>query len=216
MKALISKNLILSLLLVLFIAQGGIGYWILQHKIWLVKKEMKALVMGNVHEDQLTPIHLSQEEFDQLEWPEPWEFLYQGKMYDISRKEFHKDGSVTLYAVMDTEENELKALVRSLVKNSSDKKQTEEQLNFLYKLQSQWTCDLDSIEIPFSESLSIHSPPIVFSNHLHTFASTSFLPIVKFFPCEAPCETPFRRNLARIFPQESCETSFLRNLAAHI
>ena len=164
MKALISKNLILSLLLVLFIAQGGIGYWILQHKIWLVKKEMKALVMGNVHEDQLTPIHLSQEEFDQLEWPEPWEFLYQGKMYDISRKEFHKDGSVTLYAVVDTEENELKALVRSLVKNSSDKKQTEEQLNFLYKLQSQWTCDVDSIEIPFSESLSIHFPTHRFFN----------------------------------------------------
>jgi len=164
MKALISKNLILSLLLVLFIAQGGIGYWILQHKIWLVKKEMKALVMGNVHEDQLTPIHLSQEEFDQLEWPEPWEFLYQGKMYDISRKEFHKNGSVTLYAVMDTEENELKALVRSLVKNSSDKKQTQEQLNFFYKLQSHCTCDVDSIEIPFSESFSIHFPTHRFFN----------------------------------------------------
>ena len=159
MKNPFSKNFILSLLLLLFLAQGGIGYWILQHKIWLVKKEMKALVMGNVHEDQLTPIHLSQEEFNQLEWPEPWEFLYQGKMYDISRKEFHKDGSVTLYAVMDTEENELKAMVRSLVKNSSDKKQTQEQLNFFYKLQSQWTCDFDSIVIPFFESHSIHFPP---------------------------------------------------------
>ena len=156
MKNRIPKNFILSLLLVLFIAQGGIGYWILQHKIWLVKKEMKALVMGNVHEDQLTPIHLSQEEFNHLEWPEPWEFLYNGKMYDISRKEFHKDGSVTLYAVMDTEENELKTLVRSLVKNSSDKKQTQEQLNFFYKLQSQWTCDFNFIEIPISESSSFH------------------------------------------------------------
>ena len=156
MKNRIPKNFILSLLLVLFIAQGGIGYWILQHKIWLVKKEMKALVMGNVHEDQLTPIHLSQEEFNQLEWPEPWEFLYQGKMYDISRKEFHKDGSVTLYAVMDTEENKLKALVRSLVKNSSDKKQTQEQLNFFYKLQSQWTCDIDIIQIPFLEVNTSH------------------------------------------------------------
>ena len=130
MKALISKNLILSLLLVLIIAQGGIGYWVLQHKIWLVKKEMKALVMGNVHEDQLTPIHLSQEEFDQLEWPEPWEFLYQGKMYDISRKEFHKNGSVTLYAVMDTEENELKALVRSLVKTLPTKNKPKNNSTF--------------------------------------------------------------------------------------
>jgi hypothetical protein len=150
------KTSVLALLLLLFLAQGGIGYWILQHKIWLVKKEMKALVMGNVHEDQLTPIHLSQEEFNQLEWPEPWEFLYNGKMYDISRKEFHNDGSVTLYAVMDTEENELKALVRSLVKNSSDKKQTQEQLNFFYKFQSQWTCDFNFIEIPISESSSFH------------------------------------------------------------
>ena len=158
MKNRISTNFVLSLLLVLFLAQGGVGYWVLQHKLWLVKKEMKALVMGNVQEDQLTPIHLTQEEFNQLEWPEPWEFLYEGKMYDISRKEFHKDGSITLYALMDTEENELKALVRSLVKNSSDKKQTQEQLNFFYKFQSQWTCDFELIEIPFSESLSIHLP----------------------------------------------------------
>jgi len=152
------KTSVLALLLVLFLAQGGIGYWVLQHKLWLVKREMKALVMGNVNEDQLTPIHLSEEEFNQLEWPEPWEFLYNGKMYDISRKEFHKDGSVTLFAVMDTEENELKAMVRSLVKNSSDKKQTQEQLNFFYKLQFQWTCDFESIEIPLVESHTNHFP----------------------------------------------------------
>ena len=156
MKNPISKNFILSLLLVLFIAQGGIGYWVLQHKLWLVKKEMKALVLGSVEEDKLTPIHLSEAEFKQLEWPEPWEFLYNGNMYDISRKEIHKDGSVTLYAIMDTEENELKAMVRSLVKNSSDKKQTQEQLNFFYKFQSQWTCDFDFLEIPFYESRSNH------------------------------------------------------------
>ena len=156
MKNLISKNFILSLLLVLFIAQGGIGYWVLQHKLWLVKKEMKALVLGCVEEDKLTSIHLSKAEFKQLEWPEPWEFLYNGNMYDIARKEIHKDGSVTLYAIMDTKENELKSLVRSLVKNSSDKKQTQEQLHFFYKFQSQWTYDFNFIEMPFLESRSIH------------------------------------------------------------
>jgi len=155
MKKQISKNLVLAPLLVLFLAQGGIGYWVLQHKLWLVKKEMKALVLGGVEEDKLTPIHLSEAEFKQLEWPEPWEFMHNGKMYDISRREFHKDGSVTLYAIMDTEENELKTLVRSLVKNSSDKKQTQEQLHFFYKFQSHWTCDFDSLIIPFFESQSI-------------------------------------------------------------
>jgi hypothetical protein len=157
MKNQIPKNLVLALLLVLFLAQGGIGYWVLQHKLWLVKKEMKALVLGGVEEDKLTPIHLSEAEFNQLEWPEPWEFLYQGQMYDISRKEFHSDGSVTLHAILDTEENELKTLVRSLVKNSSDKKQTQEQLNLFYKFQSHWTCDFKFIEIPFLESPTIHS-----------------------------------------------------------
>lgn len=156
MKAIPTKQFILSILLVIFLLQGGIGYWVLQHKIWLVKKEMKALVMGNVHEDQLTPIHLSQSDFQSLEWPEPWEFLYQGKMYDISRKEFHDDGSVTLFAVMDTEENGLKKLVRSLVNNSSEKRQTQEQLNFFYKFQSQWTCDIDIIQIPFFEGNTSH------------------------------------------------------------
>ena len=77
-------------------------------------------------------------------------------MFDISRREFHKDGSVTLYAIMDTEENELKTLVRSLVKNSSDKKQTQEQLNFFYKFQSQWTCDIDIIQIAFFEVNTSH------------------------------------------------------------
>ena len=156
MNSKIQNKLVLSLLIALFIAQGGIGYWVLQHKLWLVKKEMKALVLGGVEEDKLTPIHLSEAEFKQLEWPEPWEFLYHGKMYDISRREFHKDGSVTLYAIMDTEENELKAMVRSLVKNSSDKKQTQEQLNFFYKFQSQWTCDIDIIQIPFFEVNTSH------------------------------------------------------------
>lgn len=143
-------------MLVLFLVQGGIGYWVLQHKLWLVKKEMKALVLGSIEEDKLTSIHLSKAKFKQLEWPEPWEFLYNGNMYDISRKEIHKDGSVTLYAIMDTEENELKTLVRSLVKNSSDKKQTQEQLNFFYKFQSQWTCDFDIIQIPFLEVNTSH------------------------------------------------------------
>lgn len=150
------KTSVLSLLLVLFLAQGGIGYWVLQHRLWLVKKEMKALVLGNIDEDRLTPIHLSAQEFQELEWPEPWEFLYQGKMYDISRKEFHNDGSVTLFAILDTEENQLKALVRSLVKNSSDKKQTQEQLNFFYKFQSQWVCDFESIHIPNLECQLSH------------------------------------------------------------
>ena len=63
MKNQIPKNLVLALLLVLFLAQGGIGYWVLQHKLWLVKKEMKALVLGGVNEDKLTPIHLSESEF---------------------------------------------------------------------------------------------------------------------------------------------------------
>ena len=117
---------------------------------------MKALVLGSIEEDKLTSIHLSKAEFKQLEWPEPWEFLYNGNMYDIARKEIHKDGSVTLYAIMDTKENELKSLVRSLVKNSSDKKQTQEQLHFFYKFQSQWTYDFNFIEIPFLESRSIH------------------------------------------------------------
>jgi hypothetical protein len=156
MKYRAPKTFIISMLLLLFLAQGGIGYWVLQHKIWLLKKEMKALVMGSVAEDQLTPIHLTEVEFNQLEWPEPWEFLYNGQMYDISRKEFHTDGSVTLFAVLDTEENELKALVRSMVKNSSDKKQTQEQLHFFYKFQSQWTCDFEPLEIPFLEFHSIH------------------------------------------------------------
>jgi len=156
MKVPTLKTYVLAVLLVLFLAQGGIGYWVLQNKLWLVKKEMKALVLGNIDEDCLTPIHLSAQEFQELEWPEPWEFLYRGKMYDISRKEFHKDGSVTLFAVLDTEENELKALVRSLVKNSSDKKQTQEQLNFFYKFQSQWVCDFESIYIPNLESQLSH------------------------------------------------------------
>jgi len=156
MKSSFRKNSILSVLLLLFLAQGGIGYWVLQHKLWLVKKEMKALVLGGVEEDKLTPIHLSEAEFKQLEWPEPWEFMHNGKMYDISRREFHKDGSVTLYAIMDTEENELKTLVRSLVKNSSDKKQTQEQLHFFYKFQSQWVCDFELIQIPKLECQLSH------------------------------------------------------------
>jgi hypothetical protein len=158
MRTALSKNFVLALLLVLFLAQGGIGYWVLQHKMWLIKKEMKALVLSNVDEDRLTPIHLTAEEFKHLEWPEPWEFLYQGKMYDISRQEFHKDGTVTLYAVMDSEENELKTLVRALVKNSSDKKQTQEHLNFFYKNQSQWVSEFETIQIPKLECRLSHFP----------------------------------------------------------
>jgi hypothetical protein len=60
-----------------------------------------------------------------------------------------------LYALIDDEENDLNTLVESLVQRSSDKKQTQEQLNFFFKLQSQWVCDFNVVEIPISESRSI-------------------------------------------------------------
>ncbi len=155
MKNRFSTNIILSLLLVLFLAQGGIGYLILQCKLISIKEEMKSLVLSTAHEDSLTPMHFSVEEYKNVSWPEAWEFEYQGKMYDLSKKEIHSDGSITLYALIDDEENDLNALVESLVQQSSDKKQTQEQLNFFFKLQSQWVCDFNVVEIPISESRSI-------------------------------------------------------------
>ena len=119
---------------------------------------MKSLVLSTANEDSLTPMHFSALEYKNVSWPETWEFEYQGKMYDLSKKEIHGDGSITLYALIDDEENDLNELVKSLVQQSSDKKQTQEQLNFFFKLQSQWICDFNVVEIPISESSSIHFP----------------------------------------------------------
>ncbi len=117
---------------------------------------MKSLVLKGAHEDSLTPMHFSPEEYKNVTWPESWEFEYQGTMYDLSKKVIHSDGSVTLYALMDDQQNELNQLLQSLVQKSSDKKQTQEQLNFFYKFQSQWTCDFHFIEIPFLEVNTSH------------------------------------------------------------
>jgi len=128
-----AKRMTLLVLIPLFCLQGGIAYWLLRHQIWTVKREMKSLVMTHAPEELITELRFSEAEFNSLEWPEPWEFLLNGKMYDIVSKVQNKDGTYTLRAVMDSQENYLKAAVRKLVDSSNKTKSESNHFNFISK-----------------------------------------------------------------------------------
>jgi hypothetical protein len=137
----ISKRIFLIAFVALFSLQGGLAYWLLQHQIWTVKKEMKSLVMAHVSPELITELHLSANDFNSLEWPEPWEFIFKGNMYDVVSTEKNSDGSYTVKAVSDKQENHLKTLVKELVNHSSKSNSQSNQFNFITKTIAWFICN---------------------------------------------------------------------------
>ena len=146
----ISKRIFLIAFVALFSLQGGLAYWLLQHQIWTVKKEMKSLVMAHVSPELITEIHLSANDFNSLEWPEPWEFIFKGNMYDVVSTEKNSDGSYTVKAVSDKQENHLKTLVKELVNHSSKSNSQSNQFNFITKTIAWFICNhIEYFSCPF-------------------------------------------------------------------
>jgi hypothetical protein len=143
---------VISALILLFCLQGGIAYWLMQHRIWTVKKEMKALVMSNAPEHLITEIHFSESEFNHLEWPEPWEFIHNGNMYDVVKTTKNTDGSYTIQAVIDNQENVLKTVVRNLVEQSSASRHAKTQFQFILKTLNHLFCNRP-VTFAFSDEL---------------------------------------------------------------
>lgn len=158
-----SKRLFLFTLMALFSLQTGIAYWLLQHQIWTVKKEMKSLVMAHVSPDLITELHLTANDFNSLEWPEPWEFIFNGNMYDVVSTEKNSDGSYTVKAVHDKKENRLKTLVKELVNQSSRSNSQSNQFNFITKTIAWFICNhIEHFSSPIPFPHSFHFPTIHF------------------------------------------------------
>ncbi|MFM7771020.1 MAG: hypothetical protein ACKO8Q_10750 [Bacteroidota bacterium] len=93
--------------------------------------------MSNLSEESTSQIHLTKAEFESLHWPEPWEFEFNGQMYDISKTEILNENHYVLFAVLDSKENKLKSLVRNLVTNSAESKNATSNFQFILKTFSQ-------------------------------------------------------------------------------
>lgn len=99
---------------------NAVGYFVFfkvrQHSI---RHEIKLKLIRSVPESELTILsfHPEADEYKEVEWKEPHEFRYRGRMYDISYQETDAQGVIHFHCINDTQEEELFAHLDEHVQN---------------------------------------------------------------------------------------------------
>ncbi len=125
----IKTALALILLLGLFLPFAG-SYLFFNYREKTVKKEVSALILSGIKEDQLVNLTFATAEIDkQLTWKHSREFEFDGHMYDIVRQSMHGD-SITYACFRDHKETRLfrekhKTIAKALGHDPLQKKQNE-------------------------------------------------------------------------------------------
>lgn len=81
---------------------------------YIIKKEIKRKIKKGVPEEELTLVVVSDRNRPELEWIEPHEFRFKGKMFDVVRVEERGDEQ-WYYCIRDDEETQLFAHLDDLV-----------------------------------------------------------------------------------------------------
>lgn len=86
-----------------------------------IRSSIKHEIKDGIPEDELHEFHLSQKDYDQLNWVRPdIEFRRRKQMFDIVRRE-NKGDSIILHCVNDKEESLLFAHLDELIQNKMNK-----------------------------------------------------------------------------------------------
>lgn len=99
-----------SVLILPFLAGWGWMAW----KQGEVKSEVRAMMADGVDVSLLIPMRFSPDGLAALDWKDPHEFEFEGKLYDIIRRET-EGGQVLLWCYLDHGENHWKAERRRMV-----------------------------------------------------------------------------------------------------
>ena len=114
----------------------GIYGW-LQHKRYVVKKEVKRLIIAGLDRDELVLLKFTQEEIKTLlMWEHDEEFEYRGQMYDVVEV-IEKDGMLHYWCWKDDEEtllkHDLNRLLAGALGSSPQNNDHQKQINNFFK-----------------------------------------------------------------------------------
>ncbi|MFM1932007.1 MAG: hypothetical protein RL226_1310 [Bacteroidota bacterium] len=121
-----SKKAIISIFFLSLLAPGAVFYLAVRIERKIIRKQVKAMLIEGVSDEQLVRFDFSHEECEALHWKHEKEFEYNGSMFDIVRREVVKDRHI-LICWPDKEESLLNQKLRMLTdfgmeKNSPRKK----------------------------------------------------------------------------------------------
>ncbi|MGE0636913.1 MAG: hypothetical protein AB7G44_12395 [Bacteroidia bacterium] len=106
---------------------------------------MKLKLIRSVPESELTILsfHPQSDEYKKVEWKEPHEFRYKGRMYDISHQETDAQGVIHFYCINDTQEEELFADLDEHVQDhiSNMGKSEKSSKNIVKKIVDDYFCE---------------------------------------------------------------------------
>lgn len=99
------RNKLTGILLLICLLAPVIGiYGWLQHKRYVVKKEVKRQIIAGMDREELVLLKFTGEEIETLlKWEDDEEFEYQGQMYDVVEV-IEKDGMIHYWCWKDDEE----------------------------------------------------------------------------------------------------------------
>ncbi|MDK2771954.1 MAG: hypothetical protein KYX68_06975 [Flavobacterium sp.] len=112
------KTRAISLLLfIVLLLPAVVTFSWLQHRKYVVKKEVKQTIIAGIDKKELQILKFHHQEVNQkVEWEHSKEFEFNGKMYDIVKKEIVND-SVQFFCWLDEEETELNRRLKTLLIN---------------------------------------------------------------------------------------------------
>ncbi|MEZ4787968.1 MAG: hypothetical protein R2790_08845 [Flavobacterium haoranii] len=110
------KTRAISLLLfIVLLLPAVVTFSWLQHRKYVVKKEVKQTIIAGIDKKELQILKFHHQEVNQkVEWEHSKEFEFNGKMYDIVKKEIIND-SIRFFCWLDEEETELNRRLKSLL-----------------------------------------------------------------------------------------------------
>jgi hypothetical protein len=97
-----------SILLLFCLLFATAGYQVvLRVQVWQAKNQMKReLQNSSSHKDEITEFQFAADKYNQLEWENDHEFLFNGHMYDLISKEW-KNGKLLISCISDDRETVL-------------------------------------------------------------------------------------------------------------
>lgn len=125
----------ISILLVLTLNITGV-FFVFKIQQYKVRKEIKHLIKAGIPENELHEFHLSNKDYEQLNWVRPdIEFQKGNEMFDIVRAETKGD-SILLHCVNDKEEAVLFAQLDELIQKKMEKesKAPNSPINKVFKI----------------------------------------------------------------------------------
>lgn len=85
-----------------------------------IRREIKRQIKRGVSEDDLHVISIHPNNASDLNWQKENEFIYQGNMYDVVRKEVLEDATIVYHCINDKQEAQLFANLDEMVKKHMD------------------------------------------------------------------------------------------------